>query len=425
MNILTIGAGAWVDTSSLGNTFSNLFSEWEDTSFYNLYFRSALPQNNVCDHYFSITDVSIMKNLITPHKIGNRIYKTPNIKNNAVELYEKKTIGFIHRFNIKSVYVVDEWLWKTDKWKNRKLDEFLEEAAPDIIFTFAAGNSNIVRSTLYAKEKTGAKVVSYIVDDVHAQYMSSHSKLGNKLVAQLYTLLDRSDKIYGITREICDKYSAMTGREVTELKKGCRFINPVKSIYGQPIKIVYAGNLLYGRIDALLNLVNVLQRINRVNDMFRLEIYSGTHVSEDVKRKLTIPAVSSFMGERNNNEIIKILSDADILLHIESFLPKEIEKVRYSFSTKIIDCLQSGNVIMAVGPGELSSIKYVKKIPGAIVIDRVEQTFQILREISLNNEELYERALQIRKYAEENHDLDKNRKRLLSDFKQLMGRKEI
>lgn len=67
------------------------------------------------------------------------------------------------------------------------------------------------------------------------------------------------------------------------------------------------------------------------------------------------------MGPRSYDEIKHIMHEADVVLHVESFDEKSIETVKYSFSTKIIDCLQSGSQILGVGPSGIASIEYLKK----------------------------------------------------------------
>ena len=54
MRILVITRNAWDDTNSIGNTMSNLFSNWDDVEFANIYFRSALPNNDICKKYYQI-----------------------------------------------------------------------------------------------------------------------------------------------------------------------------------------------------------------------------------------------------------------------------------------------------------------------------------------------------------------------------------
>ena len=331
MNVLVIGGGAWVETSSLGNTFSNIFENWEDTEFYNLYFRGTLPQNNVCDNYFSITDASILKNFFMPKKIGCKVYKKNESQSVDVASREKKLISYIHKFNLRFVYGLEDFLWRTDKWKNEKLDNFLKEAAPDIVFTFASGNSNIVRAVDYIRNKTKAKIVSFIVDDVHNEYKNKRDKMGKRLLENLELLFEMSDRIYGISEQMCDKYSELTHKEIHLLKKGCKEFMPLRHTYQLPLKIVYAGNLLYGRDKILGKLAKEIHRVNSDSTKVTLEIYSGTEITSDVKQKLEYEGSSRFMGECPYSEITEILGNCDIVLHAESFEEDSIELVKYSF----------------------------------------------------------------------------------------------
>lgn len=421
MNVLVIGGGAWVETSSLGNTFSNFFENWEDTEFYNLYFRGTLPQNNVCDNYFSITDMSILKNYFTPKNIGCRVQKKSQSKSVDVASREKKLISYIHKFNLKLVYNFEDFLWRTDKWKNEKLDEFLKEADPDIVFTFASGNSNIVRSVEYIKKNSGAKIVTFIADDVHNEYLNKHDKMGRRLEKNLDVLFKISDKIYGISEQMCEKYTVLTNKKVSLLKKGCKEFTPLKQTYELPLKIVYAGNLLYGRDKTLAQLAKELHRINSDSTKVQLEIYSGSEVSQEMKNELEYEGTSLFMGECPYSEITEILRNSDVVLHAESFEDDNIELVKYSFSTKVIDCLQSGNLVMAIGPECVSSIKYTKLIPGAIVIDDKEKVFETVSGLVNESPDNWKlKAESIREFALLNHDGNNNRKKLRAEFLELM-----
>ena len=422
MNVLVIGIGAWIDTSSLGNTFSNFFENWEDVKFYNLYFRGTPPQNSVCDDYFSITDMSILKNFFTPENIGCRVYKSDDNNEQSVASREKKLISYIHKFNLNFMYKFEEFLFGTDKWKNEKLDEFIKEADPDVVFTFAVGNNFTIRTAEYIKEITGAKVVSFIADDVHTQYTEKRNKLGRHMLANLERLFAVSDRIYGISQQMCDKYAELTGKSVQLLRKSCREMMPLKTEYKLPLKIVYAGNLLYGRDRILCNLAKALNDINCDGDKAQLEVYSGNELSPQMKKELEFENTSKFMGECPYSKITEILKNADIVLHVESFDESSIELVRYSFSTKIIDCLQSGNVVMAIGPDTVASISYLKEIDGTVVIDDENKIFEIVSSlVNESAESLKLRAQRLREFALKNHNSDSNRKKLKAEFAELMG----
>lgn len=122
---------------------------------------------------------------------------------------------------------------------------------------------------------------------------------------------------------------------------------------------------------------------------------------------MTIPGVSSFNGVKPYAEIQKLMSESDLILHIESFEEKEILKTKYSFSTKIIDCLQSGSVMLAVGPKEIASIRYSKTVPSVFVIDNENNIKQGIYEAVSQSESYPERAEEIRNFAQKNHSPDK------------------
>ena len=88
MNILVITKSAWDDRIASGNTLSNFFEGWEDTSFYCLYSRSAMPNNKVCNEYFSISPLSIVKNILLLH--GSRFGVSSEIHKGSIFWFEFK-----------------------------------------------------------------------------------------------------------------------------------------------------------------------------------------------------------------------------------------------------------------------------------------------------------------------------------------------
>ena len=93
---------------------------------------------------------------------------------------------------------------------------------------------------------------------------------------------------------------------------------------------------------------------------------------------------------------------------------------KYSFSTKIVDYLQCGSVILAVGPSELSSIKYIGEIPGAVVIDDIASIDTELVSIFEKVEEFPERAKMTREFAEEHHSPEAGSQKLTEIFSKII-----
>lgn len=419
MNILVVGGGSWDDTTSLGNTFSNLFAGWEDANIYNLFFRDTEPNNSVCNDYFRITTKEILLKYFAPHKIGTpfRVEGPRTAEEKRKGEMEKKAISLIHRYGLKWVYELEDMLWSSKKWQNKKLDRFIAWVKPDIIFSFAAGNSYMILTTEYIKRKTNAKLVLLVADDLHTTYRLAKDRHHRRMQKALDRQMELADKVYGISQEMCDYYTEIYCVDIVPLYKGCSFEYGTMRAVNQPIKLFYAGNLLFGRLETLIALADSLEKLNSEKIVAVLDIYSGTIISDEDREKLNHGQTARFHGGIDYLEVKRRMADADIVLHIESFDKEQIRRVRYSFSTKIMDCLQSGRVMLAIGPRGLSSIEYPRRIPGAVVIDDVQQMYDRLRVLLAEKEGLIERAEQIRRFALSKHNIDSVRRSLQNEFR--------
>jgi hypothetical protein len=98
---------------------------------------------------------------------------------------------------------------------------------------------------------------------------------------------------------------------------------------------------------------------------------------------------------------MEILAKADIVLHAESFAKKEIRKTRLSFSTKIIDCMQSGSCLLAIGPESTASIRFLQGegIAETIVTDDVSDIEARLLRLIQDENAIPARAAVLNRYA--------------------------
>ena len=404
MRILVLSRNAWDDTNSIGNTLSNFFADMEDVEFANIYFRSSKPNNGLCKKYYRVTEKDILKNYFSPKKIGQSVEYSKSINEKAIGYSrEKKLISFIHRFNLRFFYWISDALFNSEKWINKKLDSFITDFNPDIVFSFAKSSSQYYLTIKHIKKLFDSKIVLWIADDEYTSLSLKNNKASKRDLKRLEYVINAGTKVYGCSQQICDYYNDIFNCHSTPHYKNCHFDYPVRTSVNNPIKIVYAGNLLFGREKTLCEIVAQLTKLNALGQKFCLEIYSNTFLSKEQKQLLTKSGVSAFLGQRSYEEIKSILSNSDILLIIESFEPGEILKTKYSFSTKIIDCLQSGSSILAIGPNGIATIDYVKSIPGAEVINDIKYFENLMSEIADNPLLLVENANRIRQFALQNH----------------------
>lgn len=423
MKILLVSNIEWDDRNAFGNTVSNFFSGWPDTEFASIYGRSSLPNNDLCSKYYSVTIKDIVKNMLKPKKIGRQFTlsrKTYSVGRNA----EKELIAKLHksRFYAFVLFCADS-LYKSKSWLNKRYGNFVTEFNPDIVFVFGLGDSFLLRNAAYIKSITSAKLVTFVADDTRKMYLH-RGVLNQRRLNNLDKLIRLSDKVYGASEMLATEYTDIYKIPIKPLYKGCGFM-PIVDKTHNPCEILYAGNLYYGRTEVLACLANAIAHINETSsNKYHLSIYSNSVVSNQEKESLNISGSSTLYPAISYQEVMNLMNRSTIVLHVESFLPNQIEKVRLSFSTKIIDCMQSGSVLLVIGPEGIASVEYVKGIPGAIVITDINDIERTLISVIDKADMLNARAQSIRAYSIEKHSIDNNRERLMGDFQRLLTVKD-
>ena len=420
MRILTISNASWDDRNSVGNTQSNWFSDWPDTEFCSLYTRETMPDNLCCHFYFQVTAVDVVKHFLSRKNIGRGFQRKEAIVEDSYSTTEGKMVTSLKGWKRNALRAFVEFVYSTKIWLNSKLKNYISEFNPDIVFCFAIAEPFRYNIIKYIKTYTKAKVVMWVADDVWGQTQNMNWLLRTVYKARYRHLFRYADRVYGVSQMLCDEYSQLFNTPIKPLYKGCD-LTPSKTSVGHPIRMVYAGNLFYGRDKTLIALVNAIKDINKDNRKVALSIYSATKVPDEVYRLLDVEGSSTMCGVRPYEEIKKIMSEADIVLHVESFDEKQIKDVRLSFSTKIIDCMQSGAAMMVIGPKGIASVEYPRRIEGAIVVDDLSDLKQVVNSIIENPSQILDGAGKISDFARKNHEISAVHNKLQTEFQNVIA----
>lgn len=425
MNILVFSEAAWDDKNSFGNTVSNLLcgKVWECDHFSNFYVRKKLPENKVADNYYNLSAVDILKGILRLRIQGTQ-FTSKELHNIAMSEMisgenEQAQINKLHRKKNEFIYFGHEQIWRSRLWLNRFFSKFIKENDPDILFAFATSPYILWPLIQYLKKHTQCRIVLLIADDVFGNYDRHAFYRKGYLKREFAKCLQSADKLYGISDEMSELYANRFDKPVTTLYKGCDLSLKPKGFFNHPLRFVYAGNLFWGRDNTLSAVATALERINESGVKAMLEIYTGSAITASVKKELERPGVSRIMGPRPYEEIKQIIQGSDVVLHVESFEQQAIDTVRYSFSTKVIDCLQSGNQVLGIGPREIASIAYIRKVPGAVVIDNADEIETSIFDLVKNQELLSKNAAATRDFAQEHHEIKAMQKKLRESFEQL------
>ena len=427
MNIFVVSEGAWDNRRSDGNTFSNWFTGevWKNDHFFNFYTRFQLPNNEIDVDYLRLTAVDAVKGLFKGKTKGLRFSTVdiPGMKDQVADsaISEQKKIDKIHSKKGQFIYLIYELFWISRIWMGKQVKSFILQDKPDILFAFAASPAILWPLIDFACKNTKCKIILFVADNTYGAYDVMPYFRRFYLKKLLAKCIKKADKLYAASEEMCALYETIFNKSVSTLYKGCDLSQLPKHYLNEPLRFVYAGNLLWGRDESLAILADAIESINGNNILATLEIYTSTTITDTLDKKLNRGVVVRLIEAKPYPEIKKIMREADVVLHVESFEPQMIDIVKYSFSTKIIDCLQSGTQVLGIGPQGVSSIDYLRRIEGAIIIDDLITCEGIIRDIIENREEILVRAEKTRSYAIDNHEISIVQSKLHTDFETLLN----
>ena len=385
--IMSISLNSWRQDSNL-HTEIELFKFWDSKKVSQIYTRSDLPNTNVCNNFFQISENQIIKSVLNRKNVGKEIHNgeilDKNIKKQIEQ--EKKLYAFAHRKKTWFFTLVREIVWDLGKWKSDELDLFIKKINPDIYFIPIYPVIYTAKIQEYILRKYKKPYVSYIADDNFTytncgwnMFSWIHRFLLRKHVEKL---IKGSDGIFVINEKLKDEIKKRYNKESVILTKGIHFEskNKVEWKINNPIKILYTGNLLIGRKSSIVEVANAVRKINSNELKIIFDIYSPTEIDNKTLNLLNSQGVR-FHGNIPYSEVVKRQNESDILLFAES-LENKFKKIAWlSFSTKITDYLKAGKCIFAIGDSEIAPIEYLEKNKAAIVVTDLKLVEKALRDL--------------------------------------------
>ena len=417
MKVLVISHNVFGQSTNMGKTISAYFDGWNVDDIAQIYVHSGVPTDKICDNYYRITDKEAIKSIVT-RRCGT-IYKD-YFKNGALaeekpnsqittSLYQKA------RARTPIIYLSRNLWWGLSAWKSKKLLNWVDEFSPDVVF-FASGDYSFTYKIALdiAKYKKIPLVVS-CMDDYYFYNKNENRFLGKAVYKSFMKCVYKTMKYASCLFTICDKmtieYTKLFGRPCYTLHTPTMISEPM--VCGEQKAISYMGNLGYKRNEQLVALGRALKSIDsEVNSKF-VDIYSKESCDE-VLRDFTEENGIRFHGGISAEQVIDVMRNSMALVHTESFDESTRKSVAYSVSTKIADSLASGVCILAYGPSEVASVKYLRENNAAYCIDENDNLESALVEFFENSalrDEITKNAIELSK---KNHSPSKNCK-LIAD----------
>lgn len=352
IRILVISNNPFSKTNNNGKTLASFFKNpaFEVSQ---LYFSDEKPTDNYYGNFYKISDRDILNRFL---KNGNT---SPNIINNSNSNTSK--------INIKKsnfTRLIREILWKITKWKSEDLIRWLDNINPDIIF-FCAGDSVFAyRIFDFILNKYNSKSIVYVTDD----YILPRKTINifwwlrrNLVLRRLKNSLGMSDLFIVISEQMRSRYRDIFGKDSIVMINATK-INKRENLENKSnvLNFVYAGGLNFNRYKTLSLISDAISKNNANSEKKAyLKIFSGSKLDEEQLNKIEIEGSSKFYGFLNEKELEVELNKADVLVHVESFEKIIIESTRLSVSTKISEYISLCKPILAVGPDNIASMKFL------------------------------------------------------------------
>lgn len=424
MKVLIVSHNPVSTYNGMGKTIATFFSEFEKTELCQFYIYPSLPDLDICNSYYRVTDKDVLRSLVTfsapggkvpAHQIGGApaVFEDANDQKIYTNKKNKRPFRILLR----------DAMWRCARWYNRGLKQWLEEEKPDCIFLAPGGAKFIYDVALKIASKRNIPIVTYIADEYY--FVEPEKGLLGKwqlfaLKKKMRRTLTASAHIVTISKELEELYGKTFGSPTVAIMTGSGYPLAQSPRTAEAVtRVSYFGNIAYHRYLSLARIGRALDEINReLGTDIPLEIYSA-QVDEQVATVFENIRSVRWMGFISGAAFEEKFFSAQLLVHTESFEQEDVNLVKHSVSTKIADSLTVGIPLFAYGPDNISSMKHLIRNQCAVTVTSDDGLVTALKAALQQPQalaEVVQRALQT---AAEYHDKKKNSGKLRAIFEEI------
>lgn len=413
--------------SNEGNVLLNLFTG-QPVELANIYCKPGLPDTDICTGYFQLTDRMALDKILHRTPMGKVVGPSEQVETetSSGEHENKAFYNFFRIFNFTTFHCLRELLWKLADFRSPKLDSFVTQFAPDIIFAPMSYSWFVLAVQRYVIQLSNAPAVTYIYDDLYSlkQYHFSPIYWAHRLLQRraIRKTIPYYQFAYTMSEQQAEEYGSMLNIPMKVLRK-CYVFSPEESKREarDEVRIIYAGGIYFGRDKTLSMVADCVRSLRKEGCPVSLDVYTASPLSRKSRKHLddgdgcrVHPVVSAA-------KLKELYGQSDIALHVESFQKKNALVTRLSFSTKIVDCLASGCAVLAICPPINAGWQYLKSEDAALCIGDKTQIEGALRRLVNDAKMREEYANQALECLRRNHNETQIKQKLYDDFTDLIG----
>lgn len=374
VKVLIVSRTPWNNSNSFGNTFSNLFGGMNGVEIYNICCQPGSIENDIVKDTLQITESSLLSVLLGKRK--HTVVKGG--ANEGVSLKQVQDYGKKQRPSW--MFIARDFIWQltASNWK-RQIDAFVAKVKPDFLYLPLYASWYMCDIDDHLLNKFSIPAAFHISDNVYdyppnVALLSLERFYRSRLRCRIKGLMLKASYVEVFAENMKEAYEKKFGVPYYVIGKGINLENINKGDnheWGKEVHFVYTGGIGGERLNVLLELGRSLTKNNDCKKCI-LDIYSATPLSDEAKSEMESVGSISFHGAISGAEVKDVQQKADCLVHVEGFSDKAVFEAGMSFSTKIIDYLATGNILLAIGHKEINSIQVLKKYKIALVVDEIK-----------------------------------------------------
>lgn len=417
--VLVISNNCFSQTDSNGRTLGNFFKGWDKNRLAQFYIHSEIPDENICINYFKVTDSEALKSLFSNTNTGMKIDLKYIMKQKEKKTFASSDIKK-RKFEIKRTAMnlfIRDLVWGFNKWKSEKFEKWLREVNPEVI-VLQAGDCKFmidlaitiardrkIPLVVYNSESYYLKEKNYLKKSIgdfifYPLFKKNYDKSFEKLMKIANHTIYNTELLERDYNKKFDSNSSvlMTSSEIIK-----EFREEPEGIFTSS----YLGNLGLGRDESLIEIATC---IGEIDSTLKLDVYGPVNNNE-VLNRLNKCKFIDYKGMVSYQDVLKVINESNLLVHVENFSNFYRWDLKYGFSTKIADSLSSSRCFFVYAPEEIASSKYLRENELACVVEKKDKLKNSLEKIILDKELRKKYIINALEYASKNHDEEKNKRK--------------
>lgn len=360
MKVLIISHNVFSMTNNMGKTLISYFSGWEKDDLAQFYIHSEIPTVDICGDYYRVTDKEAIKSVFGI-KVGKVFTEKDISENRSAKKIDTKYEATLYqkaRKRTPLIYMARNLWWKLGHWYNSQFRAWLDHISPDCVFLASGDYAFMYDIALKIASSRGIPLYISCMDDYYFNNKNSNKLFGkyqhSRFMKHVKKCVSYSSALFCICDSMSCDYADYFKKKCVTIHTAASF-NQLESNETEK-QISYIGNLGYNRHLQLVDIGRTLKKLDLGID--HIDVYSGESRNEVLKYMIPENGIV-FHGSISAEEVKNVMSKSFALIHTESFDEVMRCSVKYSVSTKIADLLMSGTPILAYGPQEIASMKYL------------------------------------------------------------------